>query len=100
MCIRDRREPSTRLCRRDLECHRLDRCRRTLRAGTGPGARFSMTLKTTLRLTVLGLAGYGGRTLWNEYGSLLATRVTRKNRSSDSPSRRRNNQRSELTVEE
>jgi hypothetical protein len=59
-----------------------------------------MTLKTTLRLTVLGLAAYGGRTLWNQYGSLLATRVTRKDRSSDDPSRRRNNQRSELTVEE
>jgi hypothetical protein len=59
-----------------------------------------MTLKTTVRLTVLGLAGYGGRTLWNQYGSELANRVTRRNRSSDGPSGRRINQRSELTAEE
>lgn len=59
-----------------------------------------MTLKTTVRLTVLGLAAYGARTLWNQYGSQLATRVTRKNRSSDGPSLRRINERSELTAEE
>ena len=59
-----------------------------------------MTLKTTLRLTVLGLAGYGGRTLWINYGSALATRVARKSRNSGGPSRHRISQRSELTVEE
>jgi hypothetical protein len=59
-----------------------------------------MTFKTTLRLTVLGLAGYGGRMLWNQYGSQLATCVARKIRSSDGPSRRRISQRSELTVDE
>ena len=59
-----------------------------------------MKLKTTLRLTVLGLAGYGGRTLWSRYGSRLATRVGRKNQSSDGPSPRQISRRSELTVEE
>ena len=59
-----------------------------------------MTLKTTVKLAILGLAGYGGRTLWNRHGSQLATLLAGKNRSDDGPSRRRINQRSELTVEE
>ena len=59
-----------------------------------------MTLKTTVKLTILGLAGYGGRTLWNRHGSQLAARVARKYRSGDGPSRRRINERSELTIDE
>jgi hypothetical protein len=59
-----------------------------------------MTLKSAFRLTILGLAGYGGRTLWNRHGSQLATRVARKNRRGDGPSARRINERSELTIEE
>ena len=59
-----------------------------------------MTLKTALKLTILGLAGYGGRTLWNQHGSQLATRVAKRNRGSDGPSRRRINQRADLTIEE
>jgi hypothetical protein len=59
-----------------------------------------MTLKTTVRLAILGLAGYGGRTLWNRYGRQLTTRVATDNPAADGPSRRRVNGRSELTIEE
>ena len=59
-----------------------------------------MTPKTAVRLAILGLAGYGGRTLWNRHGSQLATRLASRNRRGDRPSRRRINTRSELTIEE
>jgi hypothetical protein len=49
-----------------------------------------------LKLTILGLAGYGGYTLWKQYG----TRVTGLVYGNDFPADRRVDGRSELTVTE
>jgi hypothetical protein len=59
-----------------------------------------MTVKAAFRLAILGLAGYGGYTLWNRYGSELASRVTSADQDGAGPSGRRIQGRSELTVEE
>ena len=52
-------------------------------------------MKRTLRLTILGLAGYGGYKLWTRYGGGAAG-----NAASPGPSGRRVQERSELTVTE
>lgn len=49
-----------------------------------------------LKLTILGLAGYGGYTLWNRYGPRLAGQVYGNGLQAD----RRVDGRSELTVTE
>ena len=55
-------------------------------------------MRFTLKLTILGLAGYGAYTLWERYGTLLGVRNPRVGDAS--PSVRRIQERSELTVEE
>ena len=58
-----------------------------------------MTVKKTLRLTIWGLAGYGGYTLWNRYGSRLGARPESEG-DNPGPSGRQVRERSELTVTE
>jgi len=55
-------------------------------------------LKTAFRLTLLGLAGYGGYTLWRKYGAGLGSRAGDGHDAL--PSGRMIRERSELTVEE
>lgn len=62
--------------------------------GTLGGMRF------TLKLTILGLAAYGAYTLWERYGTLLGVRSPSERPGENSPSARRIQERSELTVEE
>jgi hypothetical protein len=57
-------------------------------------------MRFTLKLTILGLAAYGGYTLWERYGTLLGVRNPRVGPGETAPSMRRVNERSELTVEE
>jgi hypothetical protein len=57
-------------------------------------------LKTTLKLTILGLAGYGGYTLWNQYFSHFGARLETNDRNEPGPSGRQIHGRSELTVAE
>jgi hypothetical protein len=57
-----------------------------------------MKLKTTLRLSFLGLAGYGGYTLWKRYGLQLRERF--EDRDAAAASVRRVQERAHLTVEE
>jgi hypothetical protein len=59
-----------------------------------------MRVKSTLKLTILGLVGYGGYTLWRRYSRQLGTQVDNQHREDRGPSARRIYERSELTVEE
>lgn len=59
-----------------------------------------MTVKKTLRFTIWGLAGYGGYTLWNRYGSRLGARSEINDHDNPGPSGRQVRERSELTVTE
>jgi hypothetical protein len=56
-------------------------------------------MRFTLKLTILGLAGYGAYTLWERFGTLLGVRSPR-GLGDAGPSIRRIQERSELTVEE
>jgi hypothetical protein len=56
-------------------------------------------MRLTLKLAILGLAAYGGYTLWERFGTLLGVRNPRVG-PGEGPSIRRINERSELTVEE
>jgi hypothetical protein len=56
-------------------------------------------MRFTLKLTILGLAGYGAYSLWEKYGPLLGGRGP-GGLGDAGPSIRRINERSELTVEE
>src|SRR6478672_596224 len=55
-------------------------------------------MRFTLKLMILGLAGYGAYSLWERYGSLLGVRSP--SLGAGGPGARRINERSELTVEE
>ena len=57
-----------------------------------------MTVKSSLRLTILGFAGYGGYTLWKSYGNRFRTRAEVKVHSGTDRSARRILERSELIV--
>jgi hypothetical protein len=57
-------------------------------------------MRFTLKLTILGLAAYGGYTLWERFGTLLGVRNPKVGPSETGPSIRRIHERSELTVEE
>jgi hypothetical protein len=59
-----------------------------------------MRVKTAAKLAILGLAAYGGRTLWTRYGGLLGSRAGSRSQSTLDPSVRRVYERAELTVEE
>ena len=56
-------------------------------------------MRFSLKLAILGLAGYGGYTLWNQYGSRLLGRAA-AHRDEARPADRRVGERSELTVTE
>jgi hypothetical protein len=58
-----------------------------------------MTIKHTVKLAILGLAGYGSYTLWNRYDSYLRARGENEQRN-HGRSDRRIYERSELTVTE
>lgn len=57
-----------------------------------------MKVKSAFRLSIVGLAGYGGYTLWNRYGNQVRARF--EDRDGAAPSVRRVRERSHLTVEE
>ena len=57
-------------------------------------------MRLTLKLTILGLAAYGGYTLWERYGTLLGVRNPSVGPIDTAPAVRRVHERSELTVEE
>jgi hypothetical protein len=57
-------------------------------------------MRFTLKLTILGLAGYGAYTLWERYGTMLGLRNPSDSIGDTTPSVRRIQERSELTVEE
>jgi hypothetical protein len=57
-------------------------------------------IRTALKLTVLGLAGYGGYTLWNQYAERFGGKPGKANADLLAPAPRRIHERSELTVEE
>jgi len=59
-----------------------------------------MTIKHTVKLAILGLAGYGSYTLWNRYDSYLRARGENKQRDDVGRSDRRIYERSELMVTE
>jgi hypothetical protein len=59
-----------------------------------------MTIKHTVKLAILGLAGYGGYTLRNRYDSHIRARNENRHRADSRPSDRRTRERSELTVTE
>jgi hypothetical protein len=56
-------------------------------------------MRFTLKLMILGLAGYGAYSLWERYGSLLGVGNS-SGLGAGGPGARRVNERSELTVEE
>jgi hypothetical protein len=57
-------------------------------------------MRFTLKLMILGLAAFGGYTLWERFGTLLGVRNPRIGVGEAGPSIRRIQERSELTVEE
>jgi hypothetical protein len=59
-----------------------------------------MKLTRAIRLTTLGLAGYGGYTLWSRYGERIRALVGQGDHGEAVPSARRIRERSELTAEE
>jgi hypothetical protein len=57
-------------------------------------------MRFTLKLAILGLAGYGAYAMWERYGAMLGMRDPKGGLGDTTPSVERIQERSELTVEE